>query len=251
MADPIELHDFLKWTPPKLVPVISDGIMYAGSRVILFGRYKSLKSMLATQMCLAISRGDDWLGFKTTKLKVLYLQLEVPPPQLHNRITKMTHNNNGIENQNFWLWYEPSLKLDTHNGITKLTHRLEEIRPDVLVIDPVYKVVTDTNNVTVFIDQIDELKEQFGLSILMVHHPRKRSNDPKKGEKEFGDADDMLGSSIFLDWADSVIRVERESHTEIKVSFDVARHAENELQPRHFEFDVNTLGFTQSSGRKI
>ena len=246
MANPIELDEFKLWVPPRLIPVISDGIMYAGSRVILFGRYKSLKSMLAMQLCLSLSRGEDWLGFQTTQSKVMYLQLEVPPPQLHNRIMKMTRHLNGTPHENLWLWYESSLKLDTLQGANTLAARLNEFKPDVLVIDPVYKVVTDTNAVTAFIDQIDTLKDKFQLSILLVHHPR-------KGEKgsEWGNSDDMLGDSKFLNWADTVIRVERLSHTQIEVSFDVARHAENELPRKLYELNPIDLSFSLASGKKI
>ena len=245
MGNPQELTEFLNWTPPKLVPVIDHGLMYAGSRVILYGRYKSLKSMLALQFCLAVSRGEPWLGFQTTKLKVMYLQLEVPPPQLHNRLTKMTRNLNGIGHENLWLWYESSLKLDTWQGKMELKSKLEEFHPAVLVIDPVYKVVTDTNTVTTFIDQIDTLKDDFDLSVFLVHHPR-------KGERgsEWGNSDDMLGDSKLLNWADSVIRVERLSHSQIEVSFDVTRHAEEEIDRMLFDLNMETLSFSPS-GKKI
>ena len=207
--------------------------------------------MLATQMCLAISRGDEWLGFQTTKSRVLYLQLEVPPIQLHNRMMKMMQNKNGTGHENFWLWYEPSLLLDTVEGAMRLEQRLEELRPQVLVIDPVYKVVTDTDKATTFINQIDRLKDKFGLSILMVHHPRKEGGDAKKEAKAFGFSDDMLGASTFLNWADSIIRVERKSFETIKVSFENMRNAEYELPPREFDFNTTTLSFTTSSGRKV
>ena len=244
MADPIEINDFLIWTPPKLVPIISHGLMYAGSRVILYGRYKSLKSMLAMQFCLAVSRGEDWLGFQTTKQKVMYLQLEVPAPQLHNRLTKMTKHLNGTGHENLWLWNIPALKLDTWQGTKELQSKLEEFHPSVLVIDPLYKVVTDTNAVTAFIDQIDTLKEAFGLSVFLVHHPR-------KGERgsEWGNSDDMLGDSKLLNWSDTVIRVERLSHSQVEVSFDVTRHAEEEIGKMVFDLDVNTLSF--NPGRKV
>ena len=61
----------------------------------------------------------------------------------------------------------------------------------------------------------------------------------------------MLGDSKFLNWADTVIRVERLSHTQIEVSFDVARHAENELPRKLYELNPIDLSFSLASGKKI
>ena len=202
--------------------------------------------MLATQLCLSITRGEEWLGFQTTKCDVLYLQLEVPPAELHERLSLMTANLNGTGHGNFWLWNVSSMKIDTPGGKATLEATISKLQPNVLVLDPVYKLVTDTNAAGDFIDTIDTLKEQFGLSIIMVHHP-------KKGEREetWGNADDMLGDSKFLDWADTVIRVARPSYYSIEVSFDVVRHARKEIGKKHYEFDSTTLGFVLGSGRKI
>lgn len=253
MAEPIELQDFLKWTPPKLIPVISDGLMYAGSRVIVYGRYKSMKSMVATRCAISISRGEDWLGFHTTKSSVMYLQLEVPDPMLHKRISKMMLNLNGSGQQNLHLWNEASLRLDTHDGYAKLAKMLDKYHPQVLIIDPIYKVVDMggsggdiTSHIQRFVDWIDELVVEYQLSLMLVHHRKKGER-----EEEYGNADDMLGSSIFLNWADSIIRVERQSERSIEVTFDVLRHAENEIPKRHFELDANNLDFVMSSGKKI
>lgn len=247
MAEPIELSNFLKWIPPKLDPVISNGLMYAGSRMIIFGKYKSLKSMTTTRLCLAISRGEEWLDFKTEQRDVLYLQLEVPGPMLHNRVSKMT---SGVKDSKgkLWLWTEPALRLDSDVGFGLLENYLKELKPQVLAIDPIYKVVQlgETAHIQDFVDRVDYLVDKYGLSLILVHHTRKGER-----EKEWGNADDMLDSSIFLNWADTVIRVERESERSIAVSFDIVRHAEEELKKRHFELDGNTLQFNSANGKRI
>ena len=235
MGNPIEIHDFLKWTPPKLVPIISDGLMYAGSRVILYGRYKSLKSMLATRLAIAVSRGDDWLGFNTTKQSVLYLQCEVNETLLHDRMTTMMLGLNGQHHSNFWLWNENSVKLDSLKGYNYMRKMLEQIEPQVLIIDPLYKVVDlgDTSHIQTFVELVDNLVSEYNLSLLIVHHPRKRDKEDDK-RKVWGDADNMLGSSIFLNWADTIIRVDRLSEREIDVNFLAVRNAKRDLPKRSF-----------------
>lgn len=249
--DVMEIGDFLTYKPTMPDAIVSSGLMYTGSRMIVYGKYKSLKSMLAARFAIAVSRGESWLGFDTIRggIDTMYLQLEIPNPMLQDRLKKMTLiPSSNIKPGKLWIWTQHSLKIDTQEGYDLVDEMLTKYKPKVLIIDPIYKIVSgdllSTIHIQKLVDWIDMLVDKHGLSILLVHHTR-------KGAYEEWGSDDMLGSVIFSAWADTICKVERQQDKHILVKFDVVRHATEEIEPRHFEVDLNTLSFTQNSNRTI
>jgi len=246
VAEPRELEEFLTWKPGKLVPILSKGIMYEGTRVFIYGRYKTMKSMLALRFALAVSRGCPWLGFDTPVegRSVMLLQLEIPEPMLHKRVMKMVLD--AIpQKQKMWIWTEPFLKLDTPGGWARINQYLTKYQPQVLILDPIYKLMsgdlTATAPVQKLTSDIDRLMaEHPGLAIMLVHHTRKESADATRA---WGSSDDMYGNMIFSAWADSLIRLERGKYNEINVEFPVLRHAEEEIAPMTLFFNGYQLDF--------
>lgn len=243
MGEPQELDEFLSWTPPALKPIVSGGLFYKGSKGIIYGRYKSLKSMLAIRFCLAVSAGAQWLGFDTVASNVMYLQYEIVPTLLQERFKQMVQTRSGVNGHKLWVWTEASLKLDQDSGYKRIEEIVEKYRPEVLVIDPIYKLVSgdllSTNHIQKLVDLIDVLMDKYELSIMLVHHTRKGSGDG------WG-SDDMLGSTIFSAWADSVIEIERIEHKIVNVKFKAIRHAKNELTDKRFEVDMTNIDFIES-----
>lgn len=198
--------------------------------------------MLAIRFCVDVSNGDDWLGFKTTKSSVMYLQLELPNQMLQTRIRKMIVG--GKQHAPLHLWTEPSIKIDSDVGYKRIKEMIDKFKPQILVVDPIYKIVSgdmlDTRHVQNLVDWIDKLIEECGLSIMLVHHTR-------KGTFEESGSDDMLGSVIFSAWADSVIKVTRKLDKQIVVNFDVVRHAEKEIKAKVLNVDLDLLNFKLGS----
>lgn len=245
--------------------------MYRGSKVILYGRYKSLKSMLALRFCFALSKGEQWLGFQTPKqgLSVLYLQLEVANALLHRRVQKMYEANNRQDDDNradretireipnqrtsdskLWIWTEHYIKLDNQFGFEYLEKQIQDIRPDVLVIDPIYRTMTGEMGamgvVQNYIDQLEKLMGKYNLSLFLVSHTRKADRGVANYEYN---SDDMIGSSFWQNWADTLIRVDRSSKEKdvVNVNFEIVRHAEEDINGRSFRFSSNSLDFSPVS----
>lgn len=247
MSEPRTLGEFLKWDAPKLVPILGGGLMYQGSKVVLFAQYKAMKSMNAIWFCLKVSSGLPWMGFETPKegASVLYLQLEIAETQLQRRILKMTQGDTWISKKPMYIWSESSLKLDTKEGFDRLDEVLAKLKPEVVVIDPVYKIMggkmTDEMSVRPFLDRLDELMMKHNISLLLVHHSRKKG----LGDEGAWGSDEMLGSVFFSAWPDTVIKMERTAYDQIQVKFEVVRHAEEEIAPRQFKVDMTDLSFNQ------
>lgn len=252
--EPQELQDFLAWKPDYPEAILDRGLMYAGTKVVLFGKYKSYKSMLAIRFLLNVADGKPWLGFNTPKdgLDVLYLQLELPHPLLQVRFQDMTYGG-GPTKKRLVVWTEHFLQLDTPQGMAKLETQLNRYEPKVLVIDPLYKVLSTNINeahaMTTFFNNLDMVLDRHpGMSLMLVSHSRKSQLQPT--EAVWG-SDELFGSTFISAWADSIIEVKREEKG-LRVIFDVVRHARDEIESvfapidKRLEFDVETLSFRKT-----
>ncbi len=255
MSEIREFGDFLKWQPPKLRSIVSGGLMYEGTKVLLYGKYKSYKSMVVMRFLLSLATGCPWLGFALPEEGVssLYLQLEMSEPLLQERFMVMTEGEREFKKKvPFYLWTEFFLKLDTDAGLAQLNNHLEKYKPEVLIIDPLYKIMTgnisDAQAVSKMLDGLDTiLAEHYPMSMMLINHTRKASD----GDNDWG-SDDMIGSSIFSNWADSIIKIEKTDLEggvkQIEAIFDVVRHATIDLDRRKFRVtkDLNFERFHKS-----
>ena len=243
-SDPISLENFLSEHIPIQPHIIGSGLLYEGTRLILYGKYKSLKSMAVMDLGFSLVTGQDWIGFDVPieGKSVLYLQLEIPYKLLQRRVQKAWEfsSKHFLQLQPLHFWTQHFLKLDQPAGFESLRRQLSVVKPDVLIVDPLYKVVSgnilapvDSQHV---IDAFDRLIEEFGISIVIVSHTRKATLDMA----EWG-SDDMIGASFYSNWADSIIKVERRGGDRLQIKFDVVRHAEEELEPIEVDFNRDTL----------
>ena len=253
--EPQTVREVLLWEPSKPdAPLIGGGIMYEESRSIIYGKYKSLKSMLAMHMALCIGSGKDWLGYDTKEGggKVLYLQIEMPHRFMKKRLVQMLKGwpdgIDGLERHNVFIWTEPFIKIDQKEGIALVEKYLAEIKPDLLIIDPLYKVMSgnilDPNSVRIFLDNLDKIIARHNCAILIISHTRKGVYD------EWG-SDDLIGAMFLSAWADAVVKVTRKevtSKTEIPITlnFDVLRHAEEPIDELEVVFSGLNLSFERT-----
>jgi len=259
VSEPQELQEFLAWKPIYPDILIGDGLLYQQNKAILYGKYKSLKSMLTLNLMLSLANGKEWLGFATNPqgASVVYLQLEMPHSLLHKRVVKMIQgwsskyraiSDSTKTIQPIWIWSEPYLKLDRPEGIKTVETYLEKYRPGLLILDPLYKLMSgnilDPNSVRTVVDNIDLLIDRYKCAVLLAHHPRKSAIDT--GDMDWG-SDDMLGAAVFSWWADTVMKITRKGEKDrnviLQLNFDVVRYAEDELEDREVIFNRETLLF--------
>ena len=241
MTDPQSLFEFLNWKPAPLREILSEGLLYEGSKAFLYGKYKSLKSMLIIRLGLAIADGEQWVGFQTAKdgSSVLYLQLEIAHQLLQTRIVKMLQGQRYTKRQ-FTVWTESFIKLDTQPGLDLLDHWLTQVKPQVLIIDPVYKVLSgnilDGQSVSKFLDNLDLMIAKHNVTIILVSHTR-------KGVYNDWGSDDMIGSVFLSAWPDTIMRIERSNFNDLELRCEVVRHAQDEIAPKQITFNPNDISF--------
>ncbi len=246
---PESLEDFLSWKPPHISWLISNGLLIPQGKIIIFGPYKSWKSMTAIDLAFKLSTGKPWLGFNTTLSTVLVIQLEIPKAAYQQRINKYAFGNKLNPSTNLYLMTIRNLKLDKGWGLSLLDQWITQIQPQVVIIDPIFKVVsgrlTDEYDVRQFTDRMDEIIEKHKVSLVLIHHEGK--DWVVDGERYDRGADASFGSAVFGWWCDSSIelRAVSEGSNMVTVKFPLLRLAEDDIKSMTVEINRSNLVFTK------
>jgi len=210
------LQQLIAWQPPITDPIISDGILEPETRMLIFGPAKSWKYMLALHTAFTIAEGGKWLGFNTKPVPILKYQVELPKAIDRKRVIKYARARGSYPTNVYFKTPMDRVKLDTRWGMMSLEKDIQEARKRtdseqlVILFDPLYKLLTgnisDSTDVNNLQENLDELKQKYQLTYIFIHHSRLT----KTGEKgEFVDlgAEEMMGSSYWNNWFDTVLRI--------------------------------------------
>jgi hypothetical protein len=238
-------HDELvEWNPPVQPYIIEKNILVPGSKMFMFGKAGSWKSMLSLHTAYSISTGTNWFGYRTVKTPCYILQTEVPKLQLRDRVVKYSVGNQ-IKSNGVWLTYEPYIKLDKGFGISELDKELSRTGARLLIIDPIYKVVSgklsDEWDMRQFMDRMDMEIGSKNLTLIILHHPRKTLLADGVAIDMGGE--DMFGS-YFFNWCDTCIKVQTTDRDgEVDLIFEKLRHAYELVPNMTIQIDRPTLKF--------
>lgn len=152
---------------------------------ILSAKPKLGKSWLALGMCLALAKGEDFLGYHTKQCSTLYLDLETSEALQQKRLRKMLQGEDVPKN--FYLDTETdSLE---HGFVEQIEHYLGEDPQIGLVVIDVFQIIrssaksikeTEYEHAYRDITPLNELAQKHHISIMLVCHDRKAvdADDP-------------------------------------------------------------------------
>jgi len=233
------LDDYLSLPLVEPPYIISDGILPRQSKALLFGAPKIGKSLLAGQMGLCVSSGEKFLGYSTNIGSVIYGQCEISSKNLQDRLSKQKV---GIPNYVDGMFVETIHKLRLPSDKDGIKARLDKIHPDLLILDPLLyffegDLVQDVQKVQEFNRMIDEFIDEFGVSVVIIHHSRKQGEELKGIEE-------ALGSIAITAFYDSLIWVHSEVTGRIKnVRVEMSLRNAESPQPFIIRLDEKTLLF--------
>lgn len=155
------------------------GLIFQGITIIA-ARPKYRKSWLILLMCLMISSGQNFLGFKTVKCGVLYVDLEDSLNRLQHRIKKILDGDKIPES------FDITIHASTLE--TGFIQELEEYikqKPEtkLIAIDTLQKIRGNTYNKNLYSQDYSDLSklksfaDKYGVCIVVVHHIRKSSKN--------------------------------------------------------------------------
>lgn len=202
-----EASEIPPFDPDKPVPFIVDGLIMANSKTIIGSTSKGYKTTLLTQVALTIAAGDPLWGRETLRTPVLYVNLEVQPERMEDRVANARDS----------MRIEPRRLRDHFRCLTLIGQKMTpEALVDALVgealgygsgflvLDPVYRLMAgkDENSagqVTELCIQLDRLRRETASAVLYSGH------FPKGDYAAKHNLDRVAGSGAWSRDADSIL----------------------------------------------
>jgi hypothetical protein len=200
----VDAMAFLKILLPEPDQLI-EGLLHKGSKLSLGGSSKAFKTWILAGLGIAVSSGSDWMGFKTTKGKVLFLNFEIQPSAWQSRIAAITKAKGiTLEPDMFQLWNLRGYGADFRTLIPKIIERAQSESYSLIILDPIYKLygATDENaagDVAALLNSLEHLAVETGAAIAYGTHFAKGNASTKEA------LDRISGSGVFARDPDSLI----------------------------------------------
>lgn len=183
--------------PPPLAPELLHGYLRKGHKFLLSGASKSGKSFALIELAVALSQGTEWFGFKCEKANVCYINLEIDRGSVVRRFEdvckELKIDKSAVDKVNVINLRGKAKPLD--KLAPELIEDLKGSDTDVIIIDPIYKVITgDENNATEmaqFCNQFDVLCDKLHATVIYAHHHSKGTQGGKSAQ------DRASGSGVF------------------------------------------------------
>jgi len=194
---------------------VIEGVLHKGSKMIISGSSKAGKTLSLLHLGLAAANGSTWLGHRTATSKVIYLDFELKKRIAARRIAEMVNANSHYDPKNPNFLY-CSLRGQSRT-LEDLVHHIEDLenhRPDLVIVDPFYKLATgadenDAGAISEVVNRMEKFSERLDCSFVYAHHF-------SKGNKSDTDhIDRASGSGVFARDPDAILTLtphEEEDH---------------------------------------
>lgn len=181
-------------------------ILTAGGILQLTGKGKVGKSMLLLNILFGLATGRDSLGFGIPKpRRVVYLNGENSSRTMQGRL-RLLRDYFAVDDEEAerlrenLLFVNGGFSLQKPEVMQDIRGNLAEIRPEVLVIDPLKNFYSGEENsaddMRKFVTALRSLVDEFGLAICVIHHT---------GKNQRIDIYSGRGSSLLADDAETTI----------------------------------------------
>lgn len=219
-----------------------EGFLYPGSVNMVYSPPAQFKSLLAVGMGFALSNGHNFLGMKTKKAGVLYLDGENSQKIMKERAEQI-HKGMGLKRNKFPLYFlKGGLLMDAKKNINlpflvEIEALIKKENIKVLFFDTLHRFcLYDENSADdlskLYTEVFKPLADTLGVAIVFLHHSTKSGG--------------YRGSGDFLGMVDVSYRVERREKTgEFKIINEKSRSGEIPEIKGEIYFGENTIRFNR------
>jgi len=184
-----EPEEEVRWLVADHLPVGGDSLLVA--------KPKTGKSTLVRALALSVARGEDFLGWKTTKGPVFYLALEEKRAEVKRHFSAM----GAVDGDLIYVFCATA----PADGLAQLHEAAQNQKPVLIIVDPLFRFVrvkdaNDYASVTNALEPLHALAREIGTHVLAVHHLG-------KGDRQGGDA--VLGSTAIFASVDTTFIMKR------------------------------------------
>jgi hypothetical protein len=232
------LHEETEQAEPLLGPLVR-----RGQTTIIGGYGGAGKSTMSMEMVRAIVTGRDFLGWEGEGSRAFVLDLEQGMSVAQRRIYEAftgepmgdtsladivgdMHFDGHWDRVRYADWQEGADLTEGSADLEVLEEEIAEHRPDVLLIDPVYKLfigrdMNEQVEISSFIHTIQKLRTKYGFAIILPMHPRK----PGQMTSPLG-MHDLYGSMLWSAWAEVCVMIHREEGNHSILRWEKDRNGE-------------------------
>jgi hypothetical protein len=240
----LSLAQLLAQTPPTDAPaLIEPGVLPPQGILFVGGEPKVGKSLLVTNLALALAAGVDHTGFAVpTPRRVLVCQFELPVPQFVHRLTIMRRVLGAAADQHLLVDTRAAGQLlSASQGFTHFLAAARAAAADIIILDPLYSAhdqdENDTRAMAALCQRLLQLRDASHAALIVVHHVRKSI-----GRDEIGRA--FRGSSALHAVGDSYLLLTRPSPQVPTIDVRFQFRYAPPLPSRRLALDPDTLWFT-------
>jgi len=192
--------------PPLMVDEDGDGILFPSGKTVVYAAPGLFKSYAIQQLCYSAAAQLPWLGYTFPKtLRSVYVACEGTFGQYAQR-AKAIHQDIYVGDKFIFIVAGKDKVLSSPKK-AQIYHDLCEVyRPDILVIDPIYMVMSGDENkgrdVAAYFNIWDDLIAEYKIHNIQVHH------ENKVGMTGFTKGKSTLrGHSNLIGWPDSIASI--------------------------------------------
>ncbi len=205
LPDILRLCDFVA-SPPVAPPQIIEGILHQGCKMILGGTSKSNKSWCLLDLAISVASGQPWWGRCCTKSPVVYINFELQPWALAERINALCAARPDCRGvgDTFHLWNLRGHNADISLLRPKLEEQLAKFNFGLIILDPAYKVLGNRDEnangeIASLMNEFEALAQKTGAAIVVAHHFAKGDSTAKNA------LDRMSGAGAWARDPDSIM----------------------------------------------
>lgn len=168
-------------TNPALRPIVIDGLLRLGHKAALTGPSKAGKTFSLICLALAVALGVEWFGFRCTRGRVLFVNLEVDYASFWARVCAVAQALDvSAALENLAVWSLRGHTLDPDRFANELLARITAGNFAAVIIDPIYKIElaaqgADENAAgprAAVLRALDRIAEAGPAVIFSAHHPK-------------------------------------------------------------------------------
>lgn len=222
MSEPIDIAVDLGATPPPLPeildiddlwereaeppPLIVDGILYQGDKMILGGTSKSNKSWSLLDLAISVASGQTWWGRKCTRMPVLYINFELQGWAIRDRFRSLIAARPECQGLSGYLkiWNLRGRSADLSLLRPQLEAMIAKYQFGLIILDPAYKLLGDRDEnangeIASLMNELEALARFSGAAIVVAHHFAKGDSTTKNA------IDRMSGAGVWARDPDSIL----------------------------------------------
>ena len=188
-------------------PLIIEGILHQGCKMILGGTSKSNKSWCLLDLALSVASGQPWWNRQCVKLPVIYINFELHPWAVVQRLRAIFEARPELRNAargNLHIWNLRGHNADIALLRPKLEEQLAKHQFGLIILDPAYKLLGNRDEnangeIADLMNEFEALAQKTGAAIVVAHHFAKGDSTAKSA------MDRMSGAGVWVRDPDTVI----------------------------------------------